>query len=36
MYQILARFYDALVKDDEATKDWVELVLKTMHRFTAY
>ena len=26
MYQILARFYDALVKDDEATKDWVDFI----------
>lgn len=28
MYQALAHFYDALVKDDEATKDWVEFIKK--------
>ena len=26
MYETLARFYDALVKDDDATKDWVTLI----------
>lgn len=26
MYQTLAHFYDALVKDDEATQDWVSFV----------
>lgn len=26
MYETLARFYDALVKDDEATKEWVTLI----------
>ncbi|WP_071441678.1 class I SAM-dependent DNA methyltransferase [Traorella massiliensis] len=26
MYQVLARFYDALVKDDKATQDWVDFI----------
>lgn len=26
MYQILAQFYDALVKDDEATQHWVDFI----------
>lgn len=28
MYQILAKFYDSLVKDDEATLDWVHFIEK--------
>ena len=26
MYQILARFYDALVQDEEATNAWVSFI----------
>ena len=26
MYEKLAEFYDALVKDEEATKAWVDLI----------
>ena len=26
MYQILAKYYDALVKDEEATKAWADFV----------
>lgn len=31
MYQTLAHFYDALVKDDEATKDWVDFIKRHMY-----
>lgn len=30
MYQALAQYYDALVKDEEATQDWVELITQHM------
>ena len=28
MYELLAHVYDALVKDDEATQEWVSLIKK--------
>ncbi len=31
MYETLAHFYDALVKDDEATEAWVSLIEKYIH-----
>ena len=32
MYQVLAKYYDALVKDDEATAAWVDLIKAHMPR----
>lgn len=31
MYQVLASYYDALVKDDQATQDWVSFIEKHAH-----
>lgn len=32
MYKVLAGFYDALVKDDDATKLWVDFIKKYLHK----
>lgn len=32
MYEVLAKFYDALVKDDQATMDWVTFICKHIEK----